>query len=97
MAMNPFDHQTLSLAFPGATLGAMPARGGGTAAHADPGRQAELDAAERGGPWRIADSLGFDEIIDPRELRNALLDGLALTSARDARPSGPKLRIGTLP
>lgn len=97
MAMNPFDRQTLSLAFPGAVLGAMPARGGGTAAHADTGRQAELDAAEQAGPWRIADSMGFDEIIDPRELRNALLDGLALTAARAARATGPRGRIGTLP
>lgn len=35
MAMNPFDQQTISLAFPSATLGAMPSGGGGTASHAD--------------------------------------------------------------
>jgi len=97
MAMNPFDRQTLTLAFPGATLGAMPARGGGAAAHADGGRQAELDAAEQAGPWRTADSMAFDDVIDPRELRNALLDGLALSAGRAGWPAGPKARIGTLP
>jgi acetyl-CoA carboxylase carboxyltransferase component len=97
MAMNPFDRQTVSLAFPGATLGAMPARGGGAAAHADAERQAALEATEHGGPWRVADSMGFDEIIDPRELRNALIDGLVLASGRDARPPGPCRRVGTLP
>ena len=97
MAMNPFDRQTISLAFPGATLGAMPARGGGAAAHADSDRQAELDAAELGGPYRVADSMGFDEIIDPRELRNALLDGLALAAGRDDVPPAPRPRFGALP
>lgn len=97
MGMNPFDRQTLSLAFPGATLGAMPARGGGAAAHADGDRQAELDAAEQAGPWRIADSMGFDDVIDPRELRDALLDGLALAAGRGDRPPGPRARIGILP
>ncbi|MEE3328559.1 MAG: carboxyl transferase domain-containing protein, partial [Myxococcota bacterium] len=60
MAMNPFDGQTLCVAFPGATLGAMPARGGGAAAHSDTAQQASLDATESGGPYRIADTMGFD-------------------------------------
>ena len=97
MGMNPFDHQTLTLAFPGATLGAMPARGGGAAAHADAEKQAALDAAELSGPYRIADQMGFDEIIDPRELRNALLDGLQLTEPRTAVEAGPRIRRGPLP
>lgn len=97
MAMNPFDRQTITLAFPGATLGAMPARGGGAAAHAEAGAQAALDAAELGGPYRVADSMGFDEIIDPRALRNALLDGLVLAAGRDGLTPGPARRIGTLP
>ena len=97
MGMNPFDQQTLTLAFPGATLGAMPARGGGAAAHADAGEQAELDAAESGGPYRIADQMAFDEIIDPRDLRNALLDGLTLTSVRSTTGYGPRPGGGPLP
>jgi hypothetical protein len=64
MAMNPYDDQTLILAFPGVELAAMPAE------------------AEGAGPWRSAHTLGYDDVIDPRELRNALLTGLRLASAR---------------
>ena len=73
MAMNPFDDQTLSLALPGVSLGAMPARGGGAAAKVGEETQADLDAAEGAGPYSVANGMGFDEIIDPRDLRNALL------------------------
>ncbi len=97
MAMNPFDHQTLSLALPGVSLGAMPARGGGAAAKVGDGTQAELDSAESGGPYAIANGMGFDEIIDPRELRNALLRGLELASGRDSGPFAPVPRFGALP
>ena len=97
MGMNPFDEQTLSLAFPGATLGAMPAEGGGAAAHSDKKEQAALDAVEANGPFRIADSLGFDEIIDPRQLRNSLLRGLELSSTRRTLPARPHPRYGALP
>jgi acetyl-CoA carboxylase carboxyltransferase component len=97
MGMNPFDGQTLSVAFPGATLGAMPARGGGAASKSDEDQQAQLDEAELGGPYRVADSMGFDEIIDPRELRNVLLRGLALASNRDAENPEPLARLGALP
>jgi hypothetical protein len=60
-------------------------------------QQAALDAAEAGGPWRIADSMGFDEIIDPREMRDALLRGLALGDARASLGSAPLGRFGPLP
>ncbi len=80
MAMNPFDNQTITLAFPGATLGAMPSEGGGGASRADTTTQNALDSAETGGPWATADTMGFDEVIDPRELRNVLLDALALSA-----------------
>ena len=97
MGMNPFDGQTLSVAFPGATLGAMPARGGGIASKADDDRQAQLNAAELGGPYRVADTMGFDEIIDPRDVRNVLLRGMALSSQRDAEAAQPLARLGALP
>ena len=97
MGMNPFDGQTLSVAFPGATLGAMPARGGGIASKSDDDQQAQLDAAELGGPYRVADSMAFDDIIDPREVRNVLLRGLALSSNRQAESPGPLPRLGALP
>ena len=97
MAMNPFDDQTLSLALPGVSLGAMPARGGGAAARVGEETQADLDAAESGGPYAVANGMGFDEIIDPRDLRNALLRGLELAGGRAAGPFEPVARIGALP
>ena len=97
MAMNPFDGQTLNLAFPGVSLGAMPARGGGAAAKADEEVQADLDAHESGGPYSAADSMAFDEVIDPRELRNALLRGLDLSRGREGEAHDPVRRTGALP
>ena len=98
--MNPYDGQTMSLAFPGATLGAMPAKGGGNAAKgggnaakADAATQSALDAGEAGGPYRVADGMGFDEIIDPRQIRNAILDGLILASARAGGSRAPTGRF----
>lgn len=82
MAMNPFDAQTVTYAFPGISLGGMPAIGGGTAAKMQQDAQAQLLDAQQSGSWNAADTMAFDEIIDPRELRNALLDGLLLCSTR---------------
>jgi hypothetical protein len=41
--------------------------------------------------------MAFDEIIDPRELRNVLLRGLELAGARQRGPLSPVSRVGTLP
>jgi len=97
MAMNPFDRQTLTLALPTATLGAMPAGGGGSAAGADAQLQEQLDQLESEGPWDTADTMGFDEVIDPRELRNALLSGLELASRRRTRRLAPTVTRGIRP
>ncbi len=97
MGMNPFDRQTISLAFPGITLGGMPATGGGTAAKADAALQAQLAAAEGGGAWRAADTLAYDAIIDPRDLRNMLLAGLRLSAGRHTEPAAPSLHSGVRP
>jgi len=97
MAMNPFDGQTVTLAFPGVTLGAMPAAGGGTAAGADATLQNALDGAETAATWAVADGLAYDEIIDPRELRNALLAALRIASARRGTADGPVHRSGVRP
>ena len=82
MAMNPFDNQTVSLAFPAVSLGAMPAGAGADAAKLSPEERARAEAEQAGGAYAIAAKLGFDEVIDPRALRNALLGGLKLASAR---------------
>jgi acetyl-CoA carboxylase carboxyltransferase component len=89
MAMNPFDAQTVTLAFPGARLGAMPAEGGGQAAHLEADTQELLEHAELGGAYSSADTMGYDDVIEPAELRNALLSALLLTTARRRAPVEP--------
>lgn len=89
MGMNPFDGQTLSLAFPGATLGGIPALGGGQAAGADATTQAQLQAAQQHASWSAADTMAYDEIIDPRDLRSILIRGLEQAAAHQHRAPGP--------
>lgn len=82
MAMNPFDGQTLNLAFPAVTLGAMPAESGGRSAGMDEARRAGLAAEQAASALALADRMIFDDVIDPRDLRNALLDGLTMSANR---------------
>jgi methylmalonyl-CoA decarboxylase subunit alpha len=82
MAQNPFDKQTLSLSLPGVTMGAMPASSGGRAAKLDAAEQAKAEAAQASGPYKMADHLVYDDIIDPAELRNRILEGLAVAASR---------------
>jgi acetyl-CoA carboxylase carboxyltransferase component len=94
MAMNPFDAQTTTLAFPGARLGAMPAESGAEAAGIEPDVRALMEHAELGGAYSAADRLSYDDVIDPRDLRIELMRALALTAARRAvRSADPVRRI----
>jgi methylmalonyl-CoA decarboxylase subunit alpha len=97
MAMNPFDDQTVSLALPGARLGAMPAAGSADAAGVDDDTRAVLEHAELGGAYSAADTMSFDEIVAPVQLRDALLDALRLTSARRDLRVRPVRQPGVLP
>lgn len=97
MGMNPFDRQTLTLAFPGITLGGIPAIGGGAAAKADEQTQQQLRDAELSGAWSAGDNMAYDEIIDPRELRNAILRGLDAARHRLQTTSGPLATRGIRP
>ena len=82
MAQNPFDNQTLTYALPVSNVSAMPAGAGGRSAKLDDETQARVEADEVSGPWGSAATMGYDEVIDPRELRNALIDGLDLLEGR---------------
>lgn len=82
MAMNPFDSQTISLALPGVALGGIPSRGGDAAAGLDEETARKMAEAEAAGSWATADNMAFDEIIDPRDMRNALLKALSLSQHR---------------
>jgi acetyl-CoA carboxylase carboxyltransferase component len=97
MAMISFDGQTSSFAFPGATLGAMGAKGSSAAVGADEDRAAQIREAELEASYRSAQGLGFDELIDPRELRNVLLRSLRLGLNRRQGAPGPVARHAICP
>lgn len=82
MGQNPYGGQTVTLALPDATVGAMPARGGADAIAADDPTRRRLSALEQGGPWRQADTMSYDEVVHPDDLRQALIDSLRLASNR---------------
>ena len=97
MGMNPFDKQTLTLAFPGITLGGIPALGGGIASGADKDTAEKLKLAEESGAWSTGDTMAYDEIIDPRELRNRLIKGLMISRERQMQQPQPLKRSGIRP
>jgi acetyl-CoA carboxylase carboxyltransferase component len=97
MSMVSFDGQSATFAFPAATLGAMGAgssirASGADAEEARTLRQIELDAS-----YRSAGGLGFDELIDPRELRVALLGALRRALSARQAPAGPVQRTAITP
>jgi len=85
MAMNPFDGQTITLAFPSITLGALPASSPGSAI-TDPEERARLAAQQADAAIELGSRLSYDDVIDPRDLRNALLAGLSLAEGRQTDP-----------
>jgi acetyl-CoA carboxylase carboxyltransferase component len=95
MAMNPFDGQTITLAFPSITLGALPASSEGSAI-ADPEERKRVAAEQAKASVTAGSRLSYDDVIDPRDLRNALLAGLNLAEGRQAALRQPPLR-GVLP
>jgi len=95
MAMNPFDIQTVTLALPSITLGAMPAASAASAID-DADERARVSAEQSEASVRAAARLSYDDVVDPRDLRDALLAGLALAEGRDSAPRGPR-GLGILP
>jgi acetyl-CoA carboxylase carboxyltransferase component len=77
MGMNPWDRQCVSIAFPSVNLGGVPAIGGATAAQASELEAAQLEQLQSGA-WVPADAMAFDKVIDPRDLRNAVIDALVI-------------------
>lgn len=97
MAMNPFDGQTLSLAFPGVTLGSSPVGSGADSAKLDEATRAKIEAEQLGGSYLVADRMVYDDVIDPRDLRNALMRGLSLSMGRLSQPCAPRQASGITP
>ena len=97
MSMVSFDHQTASYALPGVTLGAMGSHGAADAVRADAQTAEALRQAEAGAVYRSAGRLGFDEVIDPRDLRDVLLASLARGLSRRQAAPLPAARTGITP
>lgn len=97
MGMLGFNKHSSSWAFPGATLGAMPASGSSKATNADADTTELLRQAELESSYRSAGGLGFDDLLDPRELRNVLLDALEVALTRRPAQPEPVRRVGYLP
>ena len=76
MSLLGFDAQAATFAYPGATMGAMSAAALSAASHAGEDLAAKLRDAELQASYHSAAQLGFDELIDPRETRDALLYAL---------------------
>jgi acetyl-CoA carboxylase carboxyltransferase component len=72
MGMNPWDHQTISIALPGVNLGGVPAIGGAEAAKASDDDATKIKHIQSGA-WVPADAMAFDLVVDPRELRNEII------------------------
>ncbi len=97
MGMLGFNNHSSSWAFPGATLGAMPAAGSSKATRADEDTTVLLRQAELESSYRSAQGLGFDDLLDPRELRNVLLEALDVALGRRPMQAEPVQRVGYLP
>jgi acetyl-CoA carboxylase carboxyltransferase component len=76
MSLISFDDQVATFAYPGATMGAMGAKALSRASHAGEDLAAKLRNAELQASYRSAEHMGFDELLDPRETRDALLASL---------------------
>jgi acetyl-CoA carboxylase carboxyltransferase component len=75
MGMNPCDNQAICLALPSVNLGGVPAIGGAEAASASASEAAQLQQLQSGA-WVPADSMAFDKIINPADLRNEIIAAL---------------------
>ncbi len=73
MSLVGFDNQVATFAYPGATLGAMGSGASSRALGADEELTASLRNSELQASYRSAENLGFDELLDPQETRDALL------------------------
>ncbi len=97
MGMIPFDGQSAVFGFPGATMGAMGASAMSRARGSDADEAAMLRTMEVEASYRSAQGFGFDELIDPREIRNVLLHSLERSLHRRQAPAEPVARIGIMP
>ena len=97
MSLLSFDGQDATFAYPGATMGAMSAAALSKASHADDDLTATLRDAELQASYRSAEHMGFDELIDPRETRGALLAALLRGLSSRQAAAEPVTRTAIMP
>jgi acetyl-CoA carboxylase carboxyltransferase component len=97
MGMIGFDSQSAVFAYPASTMGAMGAAAMSRATGADDDAAARLREVELQASYSSAGSLGFDELIDPRETRNVLLHALERALFRRQEAPHPVARVGIAP
>ena len=97
MGMIAFDGQSAVFALPGATMGAMGAAAMSRSKGSDADEAAQLRTMELEASYRSAQSFGFDEMIDPREIRNAVMHSLERALHRRQSAPEPVARIGIAP
>ena len=97
MGMIPYDGQSAVFALPGATMGAMGASAMSRSRGAGEDEAARLRDAEVSASYGSAAGFGFDELIDPREIRDRLLHALERALFRRQAPAEPVERIGIAP
>ena len=97
MGMISFDGQSGVFAFPGATMGAMGAAAMSRARGSDAEEAERLHRLEVEASLRSAQGFGFDELLAPQELRNALLGSLRRALHRRQVAPEPVARIGIQP
>jgi acetyl-CoA carboxylase carboxyltransferase component len=97
MGMVAFDGQSGVFGFPGATMGAMGAAAMSRSRKSDEDEAMLLKRMEVQASYHSAEGFGFDEMLDPRELRNTLLHNLERSLYRRQAAPEPKARIGITP
>jgi methylmalonyl-CoA decarboxylase subunit alpha len=97
MSMISFDGQAGTFALPGTTLGAMGASAMSRATGADQDTADAMRKAELEASYRSAQRLGFDELIDPQEARNAILTTVLRSLSRRQAAAEPVLRSAVAP
>jgi acetyl-CoA carboxylase carboxyltransferase component len=97
MGLIPFDGQSATFAYPGATMGAMGAAAMSRARGSDLDEAARLRQLEVEASYRSAERFGFDELISPVETRNMLLHSLRRALYRRQAAPEPVGRIGITP
>ena len=97
MSLLGFDNQSATFAYPGATMGAMSAAALSKASHAGEDLTAKLRDAELQASYRSAEHMGFDELIDPRETRDALIASLRRGLSSRQAAAAPVARTVIMP